>query len=113
MQAWQRRHRVRLRLAPPPAPLPSVLLPDIPEKVSYTHTHTGVSRLRLPPPPTPPAAAITALLADWLLQLVLQRHGPTMRTVCPQQDVPVVGGRVLVDRVPPPLPRYQLALANG
>lgn len=34
MQAWQRRHRVRLRLAPP-APPPSALLPDIPEQVSW------------------------------------------------------------------------------
>lgn len=35
MQAWQRRHRVRLRLAPPPAPPPSALLPDITEQVSW------------------------------------------------------------------------------
>lgn len=41
MQAWQRRHRVRLRLAPPP----SALLPDIPEQVSCrTRDRRGAQR---------------------------------------------------------------------
>lgn len=51
MQAWQRRHRVRLRLAPPP----SALLPDIPEQVSWTETQRKtvdqLLYLHLPPQP--------------------------------------------------------------